>query len=70
MAGYRTWSRLIFPPTYSPNLITVGWKHVEWKSGNFNFGQFKGHYSGVPGDLAGYRTWSRYYAQQHIHQVW
>jgi len=21
------------------------------------------------GDLAGYRTWSRYYAHQHIHQV-
>jgi len=22
------------------------------------------------GDLADYRTWSRYYAHQHIHQVW
>jgi len=22
------------------------------------------------GDLAGYRTWSRYYTHQHIHQVW
>jgi len=38
---------------------------------NSVFGQFKGHNSGVPGgDLAGYRTWSRYYANQHIHHVW
>jgi len=29
------------------------------------FGQFKGHNSEMPG----YRTWSRYYAHQHIHQV-
>ena len=33
-------------------------------------GQFKDHNSGVPGgDLTGYKTWSRYYTHQHIHQV-
>ena len=44
--------------------------HFDSESVNPNFGQLKGHNSGVHGgNLAGYRTWSRYYAHQHIHQV-
>ena len=45
--------------------------YLTWRADTSNsvFGQFKGHNSGVPGGLAGYRIWSRYYAHQHIHQV-
>ena len=44
-------------------------KHFDLESGNPNFGQVKGHNSGVPGDLTGYRTLSIHFAHQHIHQV-
>ena len=53
----------------------LGAGYSTWRADTANsvvFGQFKGHNSGViPNhpDLAGYRTWSRYYAHQHIHQV-
>jgi len=61
---------ILCTPTYSLSLIKTGRKLFDLESGNPNFGQLKGHNSGVPmGDLAGYRTWSRHYAHQHIHQV-
>jgi len=50
----------------------LGAGYLTWRADTAHsvFGQFKGHNSGVPeGDLAGYRTWSRYYAHQHIHQI-
>jgi len=49
----------------------LGAGYSTWKADTVNsvFGQFKRHFSEVPGDLAGYRTWSCYYAHQHIHQV-
>jgi len=50
----------------------LGAGYSTWRADTANsvVGQFKGHNSGVlGGDLAGYRTWSRYYAHQHIHQV-
>jgi len=46
--------------------------YLTWRgdSANSVFGQIKGHNSGVHGgNLAGYRTWLKYYAHQHIHQV-
>jgi len=52
--------------------IFLGVGYSTWKADTANsvFGQFKGHNSGVPGGiLAGNRTWLRYYAHQHIHQV-
>ena len=53
-------------------ITLLGAGYSTWRADTVNsvFRQFKGHNSGVPeGDLAGYRTWSRYYAHQHIHQV-
>jgi len=39
---------ILCPPTYSPSLIKTGQKLFDLESGNPNFGQLKGHYSGVP----------------------
>jgi len=50
----------------------LGAGYSTWRADTSNsvFGQLKGHNSGVPGgDLAGYRTWSRYDTHQRIHQV-
>jgi len=49
----------------------LGAGYSTWRADTANsvFGQFKGHNSGVR-ELTGYRTRSRYYAYQHIHQVW
>ena len=44
----------------------LGAGYSTWRADTANsvFGQFNGHNSGI------YRTWSRYNAHQHIHQVW
>jgi len=53
------------PPTYSPSLIKTGQKLFDLESGNPNFGQLKGHNSGVPGGI-----WLvielGHYAHQHM----
>jgi len=59
--------RDIMPINIFTKFIKTGLKPFDLESGNSTFGQFKGHNSGVPGDLAGYITWSRYYAYQHLH---
>jgi len=55
---------------FNGNDIFLGARYSTWRADTAIsvFRQFKGHNSGV-GDLTGYRTWSRYYAHQHIHQV-
>jgi len=64
---------MLCPPTYSSGLIKTGQKLFDLESGNPNFGQFwtiKGPlFRSAWGDLAGYKTWSRHYAHQHIQQV-
>jgi len=42
---------ILCPPTYSSSLIKTGQKLFDLESGNPNFGQLKGHNSGVPGGL-------------------
>ena len=48
----------------------LGVGYLTWRAdtANSDFGQFKTIIQECLGDLAGYRTWSRYYAHQHIHQ--
>ena len=52
---------------FNGNNIFLGAGYLTWRTDTAIsvFRQFKCHNSGV-GDLAGYRTWSRYYAHQHI----
>ena len=45
---------ILCPPTYSPSLIKTGQKLFDLESETLildNFGQLKGHYSGVPGGI-------------------